>query len=128
MKVFDMPVLSQALTGYNRVRTNDSVHKVLMTGRIGRLGSLVKDILNSKSLTFDEYLFNNMSDTLTFKVAELDRLISEFPNVEIIEMWDDRTEHISHFEEWGRKMEIIMKDKGRPFQFIMHHVIGDHHK
>lgn len=127
MKIFDMPVLAQALKGYKEADSEDATYKVLMTGRIGKLGHLVKTILDAKSLRFDEYLYNNQSNTLTFKLNELSRLANEFHGLEVIEMWDDRDLHIPYFEEWGQAMERTMANKGKKFRFIMHHVQSDNH-
>jgi hypothetical protein len=50
-------------------------------------------------------------------------MLDELPNVRYIEMWDDRTEHIKPFEDWGN--ELV--SSGRLDGFKVNHVIGNHH-
>lgn len=126
--VFDIKGVYEVVSAYKKLADDPQTYMVLLTGRLPKLSGLVKEILDSLGLKFDEYLFNNKSDTLHFKLGELGRLITQFPNVEVISMWDDRDEHIPYFEEWGQTMERVKKEQGKPFRFVMHHVISNNHE
>lgn len=79
-------------------------HAVILTGRIARFSSNVKEICLKGGLPiFDGYHFNDSDNTLKFKLKMLDELKNEFPEAKIFEMWEDREEHIPHFIEWGER-------------------------
>jgi hypothetical protein len=105
MEVFDLKPIGETLDGYNRVKNDPSVYKVLLTGRIGKFENQVKKILNSHGIKFDDYLFNDKGSTIEFKIHELESLIKKFPNATVVEMWDDREEHFPFFERWGKMFE-----------------------
>jgi len=105
MDVFDLKPIEETMEGYNRVKKDPSVYKVLLTGRIGKLEPQVKKILDKYNIKFDEYLFNNKGSTLDFKIQELEALRKKFPNAKTFEMWDDREEHFPYFEKWGKNFE-----------------------
>ncbi len=105
MEVFDLKPIGETLKGYNRVKNDPTVYKVLLTGRIGKFENQVKKILNSHGIKFDEYLFNDKGNTLEFKIHELEELTKKFSNATIVECWDDREEHFPFFERWGEIFE-----------------------
>jgi hypothetical protein len=105
MDVFDLKPIEETMEGYNRVKKDPSVYKVLLTGRIVKLEPQVKKILDKYNIKFDEYLFNNKGSTLDFKIQELEALRKKFPNAKTFEMWDDREEHFPYFEKWGKNFE-----------------------
>lgn len=79
-------------------------YTVLLTGRIERCQKAVKEILRVNNIPYlDAYYFNNSHRTLDFKLSILTELKQMFPEVEKMEMWEDREEHIPHFEEWGKE-------------------------
>lgn len=90
-----------------------------MTGRMIKLQNEVKAILDKKGLTFDKYIYNRGGGTLEAKIKSLDDLIRAYPSVKFVEMWDDRTEHIPSFEEWGKQHPDL--------EFRINLVPGNHH-
>jgi hypothetical protein len=90
----------------------------LCTGRIIRLKPEVDKILGRFNFVFDEVVLNGDrkysgkgmdNDTLAFKVRYLGGLQKRFPNLEEIEMWDDRVEHHVTFVQWGKNQNIKVK-------------------
>lgn len=100
-EVFDNKPMSSVINAYKRESSNPNTLVVMMTGRIPKLSKEVEGILASNGLQFDKYLYNNSSDTLKFKLGKLDEFINNYPDLVSMELWDDRTEHISEFQKWG---------------------------
>ena len=119
MEVFDMKPIDSVINDYKVERERSDTLVIMLTGRIPKLSKEVKKILDANDIKFDRYFFNDMGETLKFKITILDQLIKEYPKVESIVMWDDRDEHIPAFKEWGAKQEGI--------NFHITHVEGNHH-
>ncbi len=97
------------------IRLNDDVKKavlesiednetytVLLTGRMPKFSSKIKEIARINGIPYmDAYYFNDSHDTLSFKLRIMEELKNMFPSASIFVMWEDRLEHIPHFEEWG---------------------------
>jgi hypothetical protein len=96
---------------------------IMLTGRMVKLGDKVKDILDSKNLSFDEYHYNRGGSTDVAKIKTLDDLLERYPNVIDVEMWDDRDEHLPIFQAWGDKLV----SKGRLKSFKINHVPAERH-
>lgn len=123
METFDMPLIPEVKSAYDKVKNDPDVMKVMLTGRRGKMGKEVKTILDNHGLKFDAYLFNNKSDTLTAKITYLNELLSNNPDIKDVTLFDDRTEHIPTFENWGKEL----KENGRLDGFTMNHIQSDHH-
>ena len=92
---------------------NPTTFVSLCTGRIVPLRKQVQAILDKNGFVFDEVILagqkpwnKGASDTLSFKVKYLNDLKNRFPNLEEIEIWDDRILHSSTFEQWGKLQTI----------------------
>lgn len=120
--VFEMPVIKSVGDDYNTEKTNANTVMVLLTGRMAKLGSLVKKVLDEKGLTFDEYHYNTGGSTDDFKIKTLTKLVEKYPNCEV-EMWEDRMEHIPLFEQWGKSMVL----EGKITDFKINVVFSGHH-
>lgn len=101
-KVFDIklhpPVLEEALKAID----DNTVYTVLLTGRMPKFSSKIKEICRLNGLGyFDAYFFNDSNNTLDFKLKKIHDLKEEFPHVKNMIMWEDREEHITHFNDWG---------------------------
>jgi hypothetical protein len=78
-------------------------YTVILTGRMSLFSSKIKEIMRMNGIDdMDAYYFNDLHDTLQFKLKMLQSLKNEFPDVKIMEMWEDRVEHIPYFIEWGK--------------------------
>lgn len=91
-------------------------HTVIMTGRHAALGDSVKDILAHYGVHADEYYFKGQkdltkdpgypksNDTFDYKAfVIIKRLMS--PEIETVEIFDDRADHINKFLELGRNLK-----------------------
>lgn len=100
--IFEIPVVLDVITDYHRVKNEEGVVMVLLTGRLKKLGDHVKKVLDEKELVFDEYHYNYGGSTDVFKLRVLDSLVEKYPN-SAFELWDDRIEHLPIFEDWGKR-------------------------
>ena len=91
-------------------------HTVIMTGRHAALGDSVKDILTHYGIHADEYYFKGQkdltkdpqypksNDTFDYKAfVIIKRLMS--PEIETVEIFDDRADHVNKFLELGRNLK-----------------------
>jgi hypothetical protein len=77
---------------------------VLVTGRIPKFERISKEILRKNGIPyFNAYHFNNTHRTLDFKLGVFNKLRSDFPEATHFTIWEDRVDHIPHFEAWGKK-------------------------
>jgi len=88
----------------------------LCTGRIIPLRNQVQAILDKNGFVFDEVILagqkpwnKGAGDTLQFKINYLADLKNRFPNLEEIEFWDDRNEHMPTFKQWGKQQVVKVK-------------------
>jgi len=102
-------VLSEARAAIGDSRT----YSCLLTGRIPKFSGRVKELMEGVGITFQDYFFAPGGSTLPFKIKIIEDLISRNPGVRIVEMWEDRQEHIGPFEEKLNQMGV---------QFRVHHV------
>ena len=96
---------------------------VMLTGRMAELGDLVKEILTTKGLEFDEYHFNRGGKTEIAKMKTMTKLLEKYSSVKELELWDDRLEHIPIFQEWGD----ALVESGRLDSFKINVVPADRH-
>lgn len=120
MDIFDMPPMESVIADYRIERAKPNTLMVMLTGRIPKLAKAVENILKAHNLTFDKYIYNNGGSTIVSKIASLDKLMQEYPNVKSVAMWEDRGEHIEAFKAWGAAQEGV--------EFNLTFVEGNHHK
>jgi len=111
--VFENAPFDDIVSDFRRESANANTFVSLCTGRIVPLRDQVQAILNKYGFVFDEVVLagqkpwgKGASDTLKFKINYLDDLKNRFPNLEVIEFWDDRNEHNETFVQWGKLQEI----------------------
>jgi len=123
MDVFDMPTVPMVMSAYKKEKPNPETGMIMLTGRMVKLGDKVKNILDAKGLTFDEYHYNRGGSTEVAKIQTLNSLLNKYTDVTSVEMWDDRDEHIPIFQSWGdEKVE-----SGRLSDFKINHVPQNRH-
>lgn len=106
-KIFDIPVNTSVVADYKKEKSDPNTLVIMMTGRIPKLSKQVEDILSANNLSFDYYLYNNANSTLDFKIDTMEKLLSKYPSIKSVEMWDDRDEHIGPFQVWGSTLKDI---------------------
>lgn len=78
----------------------------LLTGRVRKFEKRIRHLLGTQGLRFDDCFFASGSGTLPFKLATIETLVRKFPAVEVVEMWDDRSEHTGDFEAKIRSLGV----------------------
>lgn len=79
-------------------------YSAILTGRIPLFSKIVKEIMRKNGVPYmDDYFFNDVSNTLDFKLAKMSELLEMMPNIETMELFEDREEHLPHFLEWGEE-------------------------
>lgn len=106
MDMFDMPIIYETVYAYNQEKQNPNTVMIMMTGRMSKLASQVKKILDHYNLKFDEYLYNTGGDTLGVKIRYLDKLVQKYPSAESIVMFEDRIKHVDAFKQWGKAQHL----------------------
>lgn len=101
MNVFDMPTVSMVIDGYKKAKADSNTIVIMLTGRMQKLSADVEKILQAKGLSFDGYFYNRGGETGDAKMKSMDTLLKQYPEVNEIEMWDDRVAHVPRFEAWG---------------------------
>lgn len=102
MDIFDMQTNKDVIDDYKIDRDNPANIIVMLTGRLVKLDKEVKAILDYNGLVFDEYHYNNGGSTEVSKKRTMEALLEKYPEVEEIQLWDDRLEFVPIFEEWGK--------------------------
>jgi hypothetical protein len=100
--IFVIDAIESTIEEYNK-ELSDEILSVMMTGRIKKLSSHVEKILEREKLKFDRHYYNTGGSTLEYKLAMLDKLLAEFPEVTSIDIFDDRDSHIIEFQAWVDK-------------------------
>jgi hypothetical protein len=101
---FDIQLIPHVRDAAIQAIADVNTYTSLVTGRMPLFGKIVKGILRDGGVPYmDSYHFNNTHRTLEFKLNVFDMLRAEFPEATHFTMWEDRLEHIPHFEEWGQK-------------------------
>ena len=108
-EVFNIQPIKSTIRDYVIENEVPTTYMVMLTGRLPNQQDQVEDILHSYDIIFDEYHYKDDGDTLTSKFNTLKSLLNRFPNVEEIEMYEDREPHAISFEEWGRENNINLK-------------------
>tara|TARA_R110000796_G_scaffold1673_2_gene6924 strand:+ start:5169 stop:5696 length:528 start_codon:yes stop_codon:yes gene_type:complete len=121
LDVFDQEPFDDIASLYRTEKANPNTFVCLATGRIIPLTDQVHAILNHHGFNFDEVVLagdkrwqSKGGNTLSFKLAYFADLKGRFPNLEMIEIWDDRDEHHATFVQWGRLQH--------PLNVVINHV------
>ena len=102
--IFDIPVNPSVVSDYKKEKSNPDTLVIMMTGRIPKLSKQVEDILSANNLSFDYYLYNNANATLDFKINTMEKLLSKYPTITEVILYDDRDEHIPVFQHFGNEL------------------------
>lgn len=89
---------SSIVSEAKKAASDPSTYSCLLTGRIPKFERRIKELLAGGGIRFDGYFFTKGSTTLPFKLSIIETLVQRFPDVKLVEMWDDRTEHVGQFE------------------------------
>lgn len=118
MSVFNFKAKPAVKSDYMKQRGDANTIVISLTGRRGKLGNEVKAVLDANGYTFDDYLYNYGSDTLSNKLEQMSKILKDIPTIKSFQMWDDRLSHFITFEQWGNGLV----DSGRLDFFKLHKV------
>ena len=122
MDIFDMPLVDSVKEDYEVTRNDESIYKVMLTGRRDVLSKEVEAILKSHDLDFDEHHYNTGGATETVKMRVMSKMITKFPNTEM-HIWEDRKIHIELFREYLQ----TKVDEGKLKGFTITEVSSERH-
>jgi hypothetical protein len=113
---------------FHNFKNDASTYVVVMTGRQANMDARVKEILNHYGIHADEYFFRaqkslaqdpkypRQGNTFDYKIFTImEKLMT--PYMEIVEIFDDREEHIPQFVEFGKNL----KKKFPNLKFVIVH-------
>ena len=107
LEIFDIPVIDSVIADYEQEIEKPDTMVIMLTGRIQKLSKSVEAILEAKKLKFDRHYYNTGGSTLDNKIRTIEYLLSKYPTITDIHLWDDRMEHIPHFQAWGEKLKDV---------------------
>jgi hypothetical protein len=100
---------------FRQAKADPSTYTIVMTGRHSKLEPQVRSVLNGYGLDAEDYYLKGQSrvtklpgypknnDTLGYKKATIANLVT--PEIEEIEMWDDRADHVPEFVKMGSELK-----------------------
>jgi len=86
----------------------------LLTSRIKDLSPDIIDILKDNNMSFDKYIFKRWGYE---KPDRIDELLEKFPNIEYVEVWDDRNKEIDLLNQW--------KDQRKDIDIMIHQIMSN---
>jgi adenine-specific DNA methylase len=107
---------------FQHFRQDPSTYVVVMTGRIAKFENRVKEILAKYNIHPNEFYFKDQknlsqdpaykqhmaqhnNDTFNYKeFVILNRLMKTYPDVQSVEIFDDREEHMLAFRQLGKNL------------------------
>jgi len=119
--VWQMSVVKEVFDDYQKEVKDPETLMVLLTGRIKKQENIVRSIVNERGYYFDYYLFNTGGRTLSNKINHLNNLLSKYPDIREVELWDDRIEHADSFKKWGE----TLKENKRIDKFYLNEIKSD---
>lgn len=107
--VFDIQSIKSTIVDYFAETDDPNTLVIMLTGRLPQQADQVEKILNDRGLVFDEYHYKGNGTTLNSKINTIKSLLNRYPNVDFIEMYEDREPHAISFEEWGKENGVNIK-------------------
>ena len=108
-EIFNIKPITSTILDYNLEKDNPHTMMVMLTGRLPKQSGQVERILHDNNLLFDEYHYKDLGDTLNSKINTIKSFLNRFPNVNYIEMYEDREPHAKAFQEWGKENGVNIK-------------------
>ncbi len=102
---FEIPKIEETEVAYNKERETPNTLLVMMTNRLTHFEDRVKEILKDKNYFFDIYNFKKHHGQE--KVKRVQEILKDYPNVEQVEIWEDRPDEVKNFEKWSERDKTI---------------------
>jgi hypothetical protein len=110
ISIFDTPKNEWVYKKYVDAKNDPSGYLILATGRLDTVTGMrdaVSKILEYYNFQFDELYLNWGGDTFKFKTTLFEKMISKTGCRHFV-MYDDRLEHLPHFEEWAKTQMCVV--------------------
>ena len=106
--VFDIELNDEIVDHLHKRINCLETYSALLTGRVPHFSKAVKEIMRKGGILYlDNYFFNDVKDTKQFKVDTMSEMIEMLPNVNTVELFEDRVEHFESFLKWGKEQKDI---------------------
>lgn len=102
--IFDTPKNEWTYKKYLEAKADPTGYIILATGRLETVTGMrdgVQKILDHYGFDFDEVYLNTGGDTFKFKTKLFEKMIAKTGCRHFV-MYDDRADHLPHFEEWSK--------------------------
>ncbi len=88
------------ITAAREAIDNKKTFSMMLSGRLEKnFGDRVADLLEQQGLEFNLVKLNDSgNDTVDFKIKQIKKVLQEYPKISLIEIWDDKAEHLQEFE------------------------------
>lgn len=109
--IFEIPLNKWVNDKYIKYLKDPKTKMIVATGRLNKVKGMrenIEKIFEKNQLEFQEIHLNWGGDTLDFKKKLFEQKLDEAEYEEFI-IFDDRQEHLPHFENWADKMSKIKK-------------------
>jgi len=90
---------------YEKYISDENAYTFVATGRLKRLESNVKKVLDLYDIDCDVFC-NTGGETFNFKRRLFETMIKEIPTAKELIMFDDRELHLIEFEKWAKTQKI----------------------
>ena len=107
--IFEISPIRDTVMEYLAEYEDPNTLVIMLTGRLPQQADQVEGILNKEGLVFDEYHYKDKGDTFKSKINTIVSLLNRYPNVDFIEMYEDREPHAMGFEKWGKENDFKLK-------------------
>lgn len=119
--IFDFKKIKPTYDLYRKSINEPNTLTVMLTGRKTNLSSEVRKVLKNVGINkFDYYLYNYGGNTLLNKKEQILELLSVYPSIEELIMYDDRENHLDAFNEFGDR--LVNKDSNNVNKFYLYQV------
>jgi hypothetical protein len=115
LDVFNIKPINRVENAFRNDHLSPDVSTILLTNRQHKLLPEVMLLLNKYNITFDHYLLKKGD---VEKGERLINILSQFPDLKEIELWDDNFEHILNVQDW-----VMNKSSIEIFRY--NHIISD---
>ena len=107
--VFNIEPIESTISDYKKEIESPNTLVIMLTGRLPHQHDQIMELLKFHNIIFTEYHYKESGDTLNSKLNSIINLLNRFPQVNYIEMWEDREPHAIAFEEWGKENDVNIK-------------------
>jgi len=113
--------VSNSVSAARKSTSDPNVMTVLATGRINKFRPRVMELVRATGLRFDDVVLaaGGSDKTVDMKTKLLGTMLRQHPDIERVEMWEDRVPHVAAFSSFLARQDVeheIHAVKSRPMQ------------